>query len=166
MKKGSRKSKIFSFRKKRIKMPRTLYLIITHPLLLSVFWAWVAAQAIKVVLSSATERKIKLHRFIEPGGMPSSHAAAVVALLTGVGIKEEIGSTLFIVTLVLTLITIYEAIGVRRQAGRQAQLLNDLIRYLGPRYPVKHELIEQLGHNPIEVLVGAVLGFFMALLWM
>jgi len=147
-------------------MLKTFYFIITHPLLSSVFWAWIAAQAIKVIISSISEKKINLHRFIEPGGMPSSHAAAVVALLTGVGISEGISSTLFIVTLVLALVTIYEAIGVRRQAGRQAELLNELIRHLSPRHPIKHELIEQLGHNPVEVLIGSILGFFMALLWM
>lgn len=147
-------------------MPKILYLIITHPLLLSVFWAWIVAQAVKVIVSSISEKRMILHRFIEPGGMPSSHAAAVVALLTGVGIREGINSTLFIVTLVLALITVYEAIGVRRQAGRQAELLNELLRYLSPPHPIKPELIEQLGHNPLEVLVGGILGLFMALLWM
>jgi len=147
-------------------MPKILYIIITHPLLLSVFGAWITAQAIKVIISSISEKRMTPHRFIEPGGMPSSHAAAVVALLTGVGIREGISSTLFIVTLVLALITVYEAIGVRRQAGRQAELLNELLRHLSPRHPIKPELIEQLGHNPLEVLVGGVLGFFMALLWM
>lgn len=147
-------------------MTETIYPFITHPLLLSVFWAWIVAQAIKVIIFSITEKKISLHRFVQPGGMPSSHAAAVVALLTGVGIREGIDSTLFIVTLVLALITIYEAIGVRRQSGRQAELLNELVSYLSPPYHIKHELIEQLGHNPVEVLIGGVLGFFMALFWM
>lgn len=147
-------------------MTKTIYYFITHPLLLSVFWAWIAAQAIKVIIFSITEKRMSFHRFVEPGGMPSSHAAAVVALLTGVGIREGIDSTLFIVTLVLALITIYEAIGVRRQSGRQAELLNELVPHLSPGYHIKHELIEQLGHSPLEVLIGGVLGFFMALLWM
>ncbi len=142
------------------------YHFFTHPLLLSVFWAWIAAQTIKVIVYSATEKRIDLHRFVEPGGMPSSHAAAVVALLTGVGIREGVTSTLFIVTLVLALITIYEAIGVRRQSGRQAELINELFRSLEGRRSVKHQLIEQLGHNPLEVLIGCILGFFVALFWM
>jgi len=146
-------------------MTETIYYFITHPLLLSVFWAWIAAQTIKVIVSSVNEKKINLHRFVEPGGMPSSHAAAVVALLTGVGIREGVASTIFIVTLVLALITIYEAIGVRRQSGRQAELINELFRYLARRRAVKHQLIEQLGHNPLEALIGCILGFFMGLLW-
>ncbi|MCK4419302.1 divergent PAP2 family protein [Candidatus Aerophobetes bacterium] len=147
-------------------MSKTLYFILTHPLLLIVFWAWVIAQGIKVIVSAGSEKKIKLRRFIEPGGMPSSHAAVVVALLTGVGVKEGMGSTIFIVTLVLALVTIYEAIGVRRETGRQAELLNELSRHLSPRSPMKYKLTEQLGHNPIEVLVGGILGFFIALLFL
>ncbi len=147
-------------------MSKTLYFILTHPLFLIVFWAWVIAQGIKVIVSAGSEKKINLRRFIEPGGMPSSHAAVVVALLTGVGVKEGMGSTIFIVTLVLALVTIYEAIGVRRETGRQAELLNELSRHLSPRSPVKYKLTEQLGHNPIEVLVGGILGFFIALLFL
>ena len=147
-------------------MSKTLYFILTHPLLLSVFGAWTIAQGIKVIVSAGSEKKIKLRRFIEPGGMPSSHAAVVVALLTGVGVKEGMGSTIFIVTLVLALVTIYEAIGVRRETGRQAELLNELSRHLSPRSPVKYKLTERLGHNPIEVLMGGILGFFIALLFL
>lgn len=147
-------------------MSKTLYFILTHPLLLIVFGAWTIAQGIKVIVSAGSEKKIKLRRFIEPGGMPSSHAAVVVALLTGVGVKEGMGSTIFIVTLVLALVTIYEAIGVRRETGRQAELLNELSRHLSPRSPVKYKLTERLGHNPIEVLMGGILGFFIALLFL
>ena len=147
-------------------MSKTLYFILTHPLLLIVFWAWVIAQGIKVIVSASSEKKINLRRFIEPGGMPSSHAAVVVALLTGVGVKEGMGSTIFIVTLVLALVTIYEAIGVRRETGRQAELLNELQSHLSPRSPIKHKLTEQLGHNPTEVLMGGILGFFIALLFL
>jgi len=146
-------------------MSKTLYFILTHPLLSIVFWAWVIAQGIKVIVSAGSEKRIKLRRFIEPGGMPSSHAAVVVALLTGVGVKEGMGSTIFIVTLVLALVTIYEAIGVRRETGRQAELLNELSRHLSPRSPMKYKLTERLGHNPIEVLMGGILGFFIALLF-
>lgn len=146
-------------------MSKTLYFILTHPLLLTVFWAWIIAQAIKVIVSTGSEKRIRLRRFIEPGGMPSSHAAAVVALLTGVGIKEGIGSTIFIVTLVLALVTIYEAIGVRRETGRQAKFINELQAHLAPCSSVKQKLTEQLGHSPVEVLVGGILGFFIALLF-
>jgi len=126
----------------------------------------VIAQGIKVIVSASSEKRINLRRFIEPGGMPSSHAAVVVALLTGVGAKEGMESTIFIVTLVLALVTIYEAIGVRRETGRQAELLNELQSHLSPRSPMKYKLTEQLGHNPIEVLMGGILGFFIALLFL
>jgi len=110
-------------------MLKILYFILNHPLLMAVFWAWILTQALKVVVSAMEEKKLKLRRFIEPGGMPSSHAAAVVALLTGVGIKQGIGSTIFIIVLVLALVTMYEAIGVRREVGKQAEFLNELIQW-------------------------------------
>ncbi|MCK4522650.1 divergent PAP2 family protein [Candidatus Aerophobetes bacterium] len=147
-------------------MLKILYFILNHPLLMAVFWAWILAQALKVVVSAMEEKKLKLRRFIEPGGMPSSHAAAVVALLTGVGIKQGVGSTIFIIVLVLALVTMYEAIGVRREVGKQAEFLNELIQHLAYQANTKLKLKESMGHSPIEVLVGGIVGFFMALLWM
>ncbi|MFQ5835670.1 MAG: divergent PAP2 family protein [bacterium] len=147
-------------------MLKILYFILNHPLLMAVFWAWILAQALKVVVSMVGEKRVKLRRFIEPGGMPSSHAAAVVALLTGVGIEQGVGSSIFIIVLVLALVTMYEAIGVRREVGKQAELLNELIHRLAYETDIKPKLRESMGHSPIEVLVGGIVGFFMALLWM
>ena len=147
-------------------MLKILYFIFNHPLLMAVFWAWILAQALKVVVAMVGEKKVKLRRFIEPGGMPSSHAAAVVALLTAVGIEQGMGSAIFIIVLVLALVTMYEAIGVRREVGKQAELLNELIHHLAYEDNTKLKLRESMGHSPIEVLVGGIVGFFMALLWM
>jgi len=107
-----------------------------------------------------------LRRFVETGGMPSSHAAAVSALSTAVGVKEGFNTTLFGVTLYFSLIVMYDAAGLRRAAGRQAAILNRLIEeHFEHPEANAHRLMELLGHTPFEVFVGALLGVGSALLW-
>ena len=98
--------------------------------------------------------------------MPSSHAASVSALSTAVGMAEGFRSTLFGVTLFFSLIVMYDAAGLRRAAGRQAAVLNRLIdeHFEHPEKGAQR-LMELLGHTPLEVLVGSVLGTLSALLW-
>lgn len=147
-------------------MEQDLLLLFTSKLLWSVASAWVSTQAIKVLVSFFKEKRVRWHRFIEPGGMPSSHAAMVIALLTGVGIKEGISSTLFIVTLIFSLAIIYEAIGVRKEVGQQAEILNHIIKKLSLEKEVKKNLKETLGHEPLEVVVGSFIGLLITFLWM
>ncbi len=111
-------------------------------------------------------RHWNLRRFVETGGMPSSHAAAVSALSTAVGLREGFATTLFGVTLYFSLIVMYDAAGLRQAAGRQAVILNRLIEEHFQR-PEKdaQRLIELLGHTPLEVFVGALLGVASAVAW-
>ncbi len=111
-------------------------------------------------------RRWTLRRFVETGGMPSSHSASVAALSTAVGLHQGFTSPLFGVTLYFSLIVMYDAAGLRRAAGRQATLLNRLIEENWEHRDVEaHRLMELLGHTPLEVLVGALLGVASALLW-
>ncbi len=107
-----------------------------------------------------------LHRFVQTGGMPSSHSAAVAALSTAVGLQQGFTSALFGVTLYFSLIVMYDAAGLRRAAGRQATVLNRLIEshFKHPEGDTQ-KLMELLGHTPFEVFVGASLGVLSALLW-
>ncbi len=107
-----------------------------------------------------------LRRFVETGGMPSSHAAGVAALSTSVGIESGFRSLLFGVTLYFSLVGMYDAAGLRRAAGRQAAILNRLIdeHFHSPERETQ-KLMELLGHTPFEVLVGALLGVGSALVW-
>ena len=107
-----------------------------------------------------------LRRFVETGGMPSSHAAGVAALATSVGIESGFGSLLFGVTLYFSLIVMYDAAGLRRAAGRQAEILTRLIdeHFEHPERETQ-KLMELLGHTPLEVLVGATIGVLSAFLW-
>ena len=99
--------------------------------------------------------------------MPSSHAASVSALTTMVGIHEGFTSTLFGATLFFSLIVMYDATGLRRSAGLQATVLNRIVdeHFIHHRKAGEAKLIELLGHTPLEVLVGAVLGVLFAMAW-
>ena len=104
-------------------------------------------------------RRWNMRRFVETGGMPSSHSASVAALSTAVGLWHGFGTALFAVTLYFSLIVMYDAAGLRRAAGRQAEVLNTLIeRHFQRPERETQKLIELLGHTPFEVLIGALLG--------
>jgi acid phosphatase family membrane protein YuiD len=118
-----------------------------------------AVQMSKVLTFLAREKKINVRRFVETGGMPSSHAASVMALSTCVGLAEGFQSVLFAVSLYFSLIVMYDAAGLRRAAGRQAGLLNRILNEHIQLPGAPHQqLRELLGHTPIEVFVGAVIG--------
>ena len=116
-------------------------------------------QLCKVLTYLVREKKINVRRFVEMGGMPSSHAASVSALSTCVGLREGVDSILFNVVVYFSLIVMYDATGLRRAAGRQATLLNRILyEHVQLPGPPHERLRELLGHTPIEVLVGALIG--------
>lgn len=123
------------------------------------------AQVLKLLIYYAVEREWQWERFVETGGMPSSHAATVSALATGVGITEGLGSAYFAIAAVLAFIVMYDATGIRRAAGMHAQLLNDLVeelQELRKQGPKPEPLKELLGHTYLEVAVGAIIGAIFA----
>jgi hypothetical protein len=123
-------------------------------------------QCYKGVAYFVARRRWNFRRFFETGGMPSSHAAAVSALSTAVGLKEGFSSTLFGVTLYFSAVIMYDAAGLRRAAGRQAAILNRLLDEHFVHAEVDtHRLMEVLGHTPFEVAVGAALGVGSAFAW-
>jgi acid phosphatase family membrane protein YuiD len=125
--------------------------------------AWMLAQLLKVILHTATNKRFDVSRLVDTGGMPSSHTAFVTSLSTAVGWTEGLQSPLFAITLCFSLIVIYDATNLRRNAGHQAQMVNELVvqllhgKYLHEKFPFR-KLRELLGHTPAEVFVGAVLG--------
>lgn len=130
-------------------------------------WLWTAvlastgAQLLKVLLILLFDRRWRPEAFMETGGMPSSHSAMVAALSTGVALSEGVGSPLFAIAAVFSLIVMYDATGVRHSSGVQARLLNELIQELSavvregfaPK-PVR----VLLGHTYLEMLAGLLLG--------
>jgi uncharacterized protein len=135
------------------------------PLLLAVL-AMVSVQLFKFLSALVVRRRIDFTRLLGTGGMPSSHSASVTALSVAVGFSEGWSSTLFGVVAFLSLIVMYDATGIRRAAGRQAQILNRVLEDLKDYHKLQGErLKELLGHTPLEVLVGAAYGAFLAFLF-
>ena len=129
--------------------------------------AWVIAQAAKFVITLILNRdELSPGILISSGGMPSSHTATVCALTTAVVLEQGFGSTLFAICGVLSFIVMYDATGVRRSAGEQAQTLNQLITHLfgQKQIPIDTTVKEILGHTPLQVLIGAILGVCLPLI--
>jgi uncharacterized protein len=127
--------------------------------------AWVIAQAAKLTLTSVRERRLNLRVLAETGGMPSSHSAIVAGLTTAVGKYSGLSSAPFAIALIFTFVVMYDAAGLRRAAGRQAEVLNRLVEDLVHMRGVQEaRLRELLGHTPTEVLVGALIGFLVGLI--
>ncbi len=128
--------------------------------------AWFIAQFLKVILTLVFNKKLDIRRFIGAGGMPSSHSALVVSLATSVGQLEGYDSPIFALAATFSLIVMYDAAGVRRAAGKQAAVLNEILEQIQTSRSVSEEkLKELLGHTPVEVIAGAILGFVISRLF-
>lgn len=139
---------------------------LSHPIFLSAFCSWFSAQILKSFIAffrnkPRSSKEILLNIFWSTGGMPSSHSAMVAAVATSVGFIVGIDSPLFIVCLFYALLVIRDALGVRRAAGSQAKVLNQVIRELDARLSLRMKTVKEIhGHSPPEVFVGLLLGFF------
>jgi uncharacterized protein len=143
------------------------------------FWTSLAAiffaQFIKVPIHFIATKKLDWSLLTSTGGMPSSHSAAVTALTTGVALETGLHSPIFAISAIFAIITMFDASGVRRQAGEQAIVLNQLVADFNKlvedvkTWPKKeeqekrNELKELLGHKPIEVFFGGITGVFLTL---
>ncbi len=131
------------------------------------FISWAVAQLLKVLVELLWRHKLNLRLLTSAGGMPSSHSASVCALTAAIALREGAGSTLFVLSLVFAIIVMYDAAGVRRAASIQARILNQIIDELFQGHPISEtHLRELIGHTPIEVFAGAVLGITGAWWWM
>ena len=129
------------------------------------FLLWFFIQLFKVIYDLITTKKFNFKRILGAGGMPSSHSAVVVGLATLIGKGEGVDSPIFALSMVLAFVVMYDAAGVRRAAGKQAELLNKLIETPGlSGMQVSEKLVEVLGHTPFQVLVGALIGFVVGII--
>eukprot|EP00897_Mesotaenium_endlicherianum_P007527 jgi/Mesen1/6802/ME000035S06182 len=140
--------------------------ILTNQPLVAAFLSFAMAQFLKVFTTWYKERRWDLKRLVGSGGMPSSHSASVMGLAAAVGFSEGPGSNLFAACMVLASVVMYDASGVRLQAGRQAEVLNQIVYELPPEHPLadSRPLREPLGHTPPQVAAGAILGCLIAYL--
>jgi acid phosphatase family membrane protein YuiD len=130
--------------------------------------AWAIAQTIKVPLEFLQTHRWNWALLVQAGGMPSSHTALLVGVTHGIGLSTGFNSPLFALAFAMCMIVIYDATGIRRQAGIHAERINSMINDLAAGQPVKQEqLVEVLGHTPMEVLGGILLGLIVAqFIWM
>ncbi|MBQ8536961.1 MAG: divergent PAP2 family protein [Clostridia bacterium] len=142
--------------------------IFSNRILLCAVASWFAAQVLKVPIYWLIERKFDWRRVFESGGMPSSHSAFVVSLALMVGLNDGFATTAFAITFTLAAIVMYDAAGVRRETGTQAAVLNRLLKdLLIDGKPISEDTLKELiGHTPVEVFAGAVLGLIMTLIFM
>jgi len=130
----------------------------------SAVFGWTVAQFIKFTSSYIRERRIDFSYFVSTGGMPSAHSALVSALATSAGIASGVGSPLFAVTAIFAMIVMFDAQGVRRAAGHQARVLNQIVDEVMKEHhlPKREKLAELLGHTRHEVFAGMMLGIVTA----
>ena len=129
------------------------------------FLLWFGIQLFKLIYDLVTTKKFNFKRIMGAGGMPSSHSAVVAGLATLIGKYEGVGTPLFALALIVAFVVMYDACGVRRAAGKQAKLLNKLIETPGlTGVQVSERLVEVLGHTPVQVFVGAIIGVIAGLI--
>ena len=122
-------------------------------------------QAFKVIFDLVKTKKFNFKRIMGAGGMPSSHSAVVTTLSTMIGKEFGVESPMFAMSLIFACIVMYDAAGVRRAAGKQAKLLNKIVETPGlTGVEVSERLVEVLGHTPMQVVVGALIGIIVVLI--
>ena len=141
-----------------------VFQIFDNHLLVNSLAAWGSAQVIKTILYAAIQKTLDMHRLFGDGGMPSGHSATVTAMATTAALEYGLASPIFTVAGILAISVMHDAMGVRREAGKHAKVLNDLMLSLRQDTPPEDVLKEFLGHTPLQVCFGALLGFCMALL--
>ena len=138
--------------------------ILRNYILLSAVTGWAVAQFAKVLIGMLREEKINVIRlFLSTGGMPSSHSAVTSALCVASGIEYGVGSFQFSISFALAVIVMQDAAGVRKEVGKQAKVINQMQKKFF-NWPIDDATLKELvGHTPLQVLIGAIVGVIAAL---
>ncbi len=133
--------------------------ILTNKVLMVSTLSWATAQFLKLIITFIEDKKWDFTKLVSAGGMPSSHSSFVTALTVSIGQVEGFGSSLFAACAVLSFIVMYDATGVRWESGQQAAVINRIVEMLqDPDIKLETQLKEILGHTPLQVFAGVVLG--------
>lgn len=137
--------------------------ILQNHVLMVALVGWLSAQVIKIIIELIRHRKLKLQLLMATGGMPSSHSSLVMSMATAVGLKYGFNSTFFAMAIVAAFVVMYDAQGVRRQAGTHAHIINVILENIeNTGIKLDKNLKELLGHTPLQVIAGAILGIIVA----
>ena len=143
--------------------------ILTNPVLIVPGCAWIIAQVAKAVINAIVNKKFSFDRLVGDGGMPSGHSATVTALAVMCGLREGFGSTVFGLAMIFAIVVMHDAMGVRREAGKHARSIISIVEQLNDYFSehddkIKTEKLKVLvGHTPLQVVVGSLLGAVIAL---
>jgi acid phosphatase family membrane protein YuiD len=138
--------------------------LLANDVLMACVIAWAIAQFSKTLIHFVETRRLNLRYLVVAGGMPSSHAAVVVAMATRVGIDAGLSSVDFAIAAIFAAVVMYDAAGVRRAVSLQARVLNRMLsEMLAAQRFNEERLLELIGHTPFEVFVGALLGALSAI---
>jgi acid phosphatase family membrane protein YuiD len=134
-----------------------------NPVLIAGIISWFLAQFLKMPIEYRRSHRWDWSLLMRAGGMPSSHSALVSSITYGVGLSMGLDSPVFALAAAVAAVVIYDATGIRRQAGKHAAVINAIIADLASGHPLKEEqLREVLGHTPLQALVGTLMGFLVA----
>lgn len=136
-----------------------------NQVLMSAATGWIVAQILKTIIDVLLNRSFNPERLVGSGGMPSSHSSTVCALTTSTLLRYGVGSFEFAVSFILSMVVMYDAIGVRQETGKQAKVLNSLLfenLIKLDAVVLQEKLKEYVGHTPIQVVAGAILGVLIA----
>lgn len=143
--------------------------LVQNKIFISAASGWVIAQVLKTIIHTCFTKNFVAERLVGGGGMPSSHSATVCALTTATALQYGPSSFEFAIAAIFALVVMYDAIGVRQETGKQAKVLNDMIElftHMGKNVDVEKQLKEFIGHTPLQVLCGGILGIATAFLIM
>ena len=136
--------------------------IITNGILLAGLSAWVIAQILKTITYLITNREFQIERLFGDGGMPSGHSATVTSVAVMTGLQYGFDSGVFAVAAILAIVVMHDAMGVRRETGKQAKAINEMQDFInkmsGKELTDAEKLKEFVGHTPLQVVMGAILG--------
>ena len=138
--------------------------VLDNRVLIAALLAWALAQGLKMPIEYVRTRRWNWVLLLRAGGMPSSHSSLVTAMAHGIGLSVGYDSVIFALAVVVAMVVIYDATGIRRQSGLHAEVIKVLVRDLLEGHPMRHEkqLREVLGHSPLEAIVGLLLGLVVA----
>lgn len=140
--------------------------LFSNQIFVSAALGWLIAQILKTLIHMALTKQFVAERIVGSGGMPSSHSSTVCALVAATYMQYGCAGFEFAIAAILAIIVMYDAIGVRRETGIQARVINEMIElfsHMGKGVSIEDKLKEFVGHTPLQVLAGAILGVFIAL---
>ena len=137
--------------------------LVHNHILVSAFFAWATAQIVKAIIHAIVNKTWDVRRLLGAGGMPSSHTATVTAMATTAALEYGLDSPIFGIAAILVFVVTHDAIGVRMEAGKHAKLLNQIMETLLGVAFTEERLKEFLGHTPLQVVCGGILGIIVAI---